>query len=235
MILGVLALALQVRVVAMNDQPPRAAAVSAADSARDLGRAHNAQAAFERSRRALLPHGQSSGGRCDVRLGRFCWWYDESTPTVPPESETIQARRRELLAELDDMAARYPGDDWLAATRVHYRLDGRDTVAADSVAAECRATGWWCSALAGYAAHARGNSARADAAFAEAIATMPDDVACAWRNITPLLGGRDRDVYEAQTCDERRVSEARYWMLSRPQFSTGANDWRNEFNTRRVL
>ncbi len=235
MLLGVLALALQVRAVALSDAPQRPAGATTADSARDLARARNAQASFERSRRALLPHGERGDGRCDVRLGRFCWWYDEAPPVFPPEAETIQRRRAELLAELDAMAARYPGDDWLAATRVHYRVDGRDTVSADSVAHSCRATAWWCASLAGYAAHARGDAARADAAFASALAAMPDSVACAWRDITSLLGGRDREAYEAQPCDVRRHAEERYWMLSQPRLATAANDWRNEFNARRVL
>ena len=230
-----LALALQVATVALSGSPQRPAGNAAADSARDLGRARNAQAAFERSRRALLPHGSSGSGRCDVRLGRFCWWYDEAPPSFPPESETLTRRRAELLAQLDAMAARYPGDDWLAATRVHYRVDARDTVAADSVAAACRATSWWCAALAGYAAHARGDALRADSAFTVAVATMPPDVACAWRDITPLLGGADREAYESRSCEDRRAAETRYWMLSRPSLSSAANDWRNEFNARRVL
>lgn len=233
MLFAGLALALQVSATALSGTPQRPTA--AADSARDLGRARHAQASFERSRRALLPRGESGSGRCDVRLGRFCWWYDESPPSFPPESPTLQRRRDELLAQLDELAARYPGDDWLAATRVHYRVDARDTVTAESVASSCRATSWWCSALAGYAAHAGGNDTRADSAFSVAVASMPPDVACAWNDITPLLGGADREAYESRSCADRRVAAERYWMLSQPRLGTAANDWRNEFHARRVL
>ena len=205
------------------------------DSLHDLSRARGAQVSFERSRRSLLPTSSASGGRCDVRLGRYCWWYDDRVPSFPPESEIIGRRRTQLLADLDALGARYGGDDWLSAMRVHYRVDGRDLPGADSVARTCRATGWWCSALVGYAAHARGNGRVADSAFASALAAMPADIACAWRNITPLLADDERDGYAHRTCEARGELERRYWLLSRPQLSSAANEWQNEFNVRRVL
>ncbi len=210
-------------------------AFSLADSVRDVRRARGAQVSFERSRRSLLPTSSASGGRCDVRLGRYCWWYDDHVPSFPPESEIIGRRRSELLAELDALGTRYGGDDWLSAMRVHYRVDGRDLLGADSIARSCRSTGWWCSALVGYAAHARGDGGLADSAFASAVAAMPADIACAWRNIAPLLPDDERDGYERRTCDAREELERRYWLLSRPQLSTAANEWQNEFNVRRVL
>ena len=233
--LAALLLALQFGRATLGTAPQAAHTVTAADSVRDLSRARNAQASFERSRRALLPYGSSSAGRCDVRLGRYCWWYDESTPTFPPESELIGRRRAQLLEELDRTGARYPGDDWLAGMRVHYRIDGRNLAGADSVARACRATGWWCAALVGYAAHARGQALPADSAFSFAVAGMPPDAACAWRNIAPLLADDERSAFEHASCEARRELERRYWLLSRPQFSTAANEWHNEFNVRRVL
>ena len=110
---ALLALALQLQAVPrpVGARP----ATPAADSVGDLRRAQSEQVSFERSRRAWLPYGQSSGGRCDVRLGRFCWWYDGSLPKFPPEAETIRDRRTELLTALDQLGTRYPGDDWLPA------------------------------------------------------------------------------------------------------------------------
>lgn len=233
--LALLIVALQFRTATLSEAPQRVSGGSAADSARDLSRARSAQVSFERSRRAQLPYGSSTGGRCDVRLGRYCWWYDESMPKFPPESEVIGRRRAELLAQLDAMASRYPGDDWLSGMRVHYRVDGRDLVGADSVARACRATGWWCDALVGYAAHARGDARLADSAFSSAIAAMPADAACAWRSIAPLLADEERDAYAHRPCDARVELERRYWLLSRPQLSSAANEWQNEFNVRRVL
>ena len=233
--LALLILALQFRAATLREAPQRMAGSGAADSARELSRARSAQVSFERSRRALLPHGFTTGGRCDVRLGRYCWWYDERVPAFPPESEVIGRRRAELLAQLDPMGTRYPGDDWLSGMRVHYRVDGRDLAGADRVAKACRATGWWCNALIGYAAHAGGDALLADSAFARARAAMPADVACAWRSIAPLLADDTRDAYEHRSCEARVELERRYWLLSRPQLASSANEWRNEFDARRVL
>src|SRR3982750_3247653 len=99
MAIALLFLALQLRApLSASAQRPIA---SVEDSAKIVSHAHAAQAAFERSRRTLLPPGQSGGGQCDIRLGRFCWWYDGCLPHFPPENSTIGVRRAELLAELD--------------------------------------------------------------------------------------------------------------------------------------
>jgi len=233
-VLALILLAAQLRAVTVGDSP-RYDAAAIQDSARDQGRARNAQASFERSRRALLPLGSSGGGRCDVHLGRYCWWYDDSQPVFPPEASTITQRRAELLSELDALGERYPGSDWLAAMRVHYRVDGHQYVVADSVARSCRASAWWCAELVGYAAHARADETGADSAFALSASLMPVDVACAWRDVSTLLAGDDRDFYAHRSCDERVNLEKRYWLLSRPQLSTPYNEWQNEFNSRRVL
>ena len=233
--LALLLLMLQLGQATQGSVWQAAPAPGVADSLRDLSQARSAQASFERSRRALLPRGSSSAGRCDVRLGRYCWWYDERMPTFPPESELIGRRRAQLLEALDRTGARYPGDDWLAGMRVHYRIDGRNPEGADSVARTCRATAWWCGALVGYAAHARGQALAADSAFSFAIAAMPRDVSCTWRSITPLLEDDERSAFEHVSCEARADLERRYWLLSRPQFATSANEWRNEFNARRVL
>src|SRR5258706_476727 len=220
---------------ALTQSAPRAGIAAAADSAREVARAHAAQVSFERSRRSLLPPGQSSGGRCDVRVGRFWWWYDGIAPRLPAEREALVQRRLELIAMLDDAAAKHPGDDWLAGARVHYRIDGHNVPGADSVAAHCAATAWWCSALAGYAAHTRGEAIRADSAFAASALGMPEETRCAWRNSAALLGDDDRDAYEHLDCNARAAIERRYWKLSRPRWSAGANEWKNEFNARRVI
>ena len=233
--LALVVLAAQLRAASIGEPQRYDAASVARDSARDQGRARSAQASFERSRRFLLPVGSTGGGRCDVHLGRYCWWYDDSQPTFPPESATLVKRRSELLSELDAFGAHYPGSDWITAMRVHYRVDGHNAAAADTVARSCKATNWWCAALVGYVAHARADEVTADSAFAAAAAQMPVDVACGWRNIATLLSGDDRDAYEHRSCEERAPLEQRYWLLSRPRLSTSYNEWKNEFDTRRVL
>lgn len=220
---------------ALAQAAPRAAVSPTADSARDIGRAHAAQVSFERSRRRLLPDGATGGGRCDVRLGRFCWWYDDVAPHLPPEREALVQRRLQLIALLDSTGAKHPGDDWVAGARVHYRIEAHNAAGADSVATHCAATPWWCAALTGYSAHLLGDAVRADSAFAAAVMQMPEESRCVWRSIAPLLADDDRDAYEHMDCAVRTAIERRYWALSRPRWSSGANEWKNEFNTRRVI
>ncbi|NUS49013.1 MAG: hypothetical protein HOQ15_15565 [Gemmatimonadaceae bacterium] len=230
-----LVIALQLQTASVAALPAaRPAAVEAADSARDARRARDAQASFERARRSNLPWEGGSGGRCEVRLGRYCWWYDETAPPLPPENEATTRRRAELIAQLDTLAELHPGDDWLAGMRVHYRVDARRTDAADTVARGCRSTRWWCDALLGYAAHVRGDAALADSAFAAALAGMDEATRCQWTDIHTLLPSDSRERYEELTCADRAPMERRYWLLGWPRLAAPANEWRNEFFTRRV-
>jgi hypothetical protein len=232
----VLALQLQLPIPAPATAPQEAARrpLVDEDSLRDLERAHDAQAGFERGRRYLLPWGTGSGGRCDVRVGRFCWWYEEGAATLPIEPEEIVHRRLELLAELDTLGRRHPADPWLAGMRVYYRVDNLQPGLADSAARECHATRWWCTALTAYAAQARNDLAAADSGFGSALAAMPDSTRCRWEDITTLLPGDTRDRYEHLPCSERLGIESRYWMLATPRLSVAANEWRTAYYSRRV-
>jgi hypothetical protein len=233
---ALLALAFQLELTAKPVSPPQGRAASvAADSLRDLRLARSAQSSFERARRYNLPEGGGSSGRCDVQLGRFCWWYDAEPPNLPPEAAQITRRRTELLSTLDALGERQPGDPWITGMRVHYRIDGKDLAGADSVARGCAASAWWCLALVGYAEHALGRAAAAESAFTQALATMPDADGCKWRDIAVLLPSNTRRYYEKLPCESRRPVEERYWLLSRPQLGGAANEWRTEFYVRRVL
>src|SRR2546426_10374823 len=54
------------------------------DSLPTLRAARRAQATFEAIRRQHLPYGSGhAGGPCDLRIGRFCYWYDDDRQ--PPE------------------------------------------------------------------------------------------------------------------------------------------------------
>ncbi len=233
--LAMLAMALQLRTASLGDsEAARAPAPAGTDSVRDAKRARDAQAWFERSRRSNLPWEGSGGNRCEVRLGRFCWWYDEASPALPPEREIIATRRRELLARLDSLAALHPGDDWLAGMRVHYRIDAGQPEAADSAARACRATRWWCDALLGYVSHVRRDARLADSTFSAALSNMDDATRCGWTDIHTLLPSDSRERYEELSCAERASLDRRYWLLSRPRLTAPANEWRNEYFTRRV-
>ena len=236
MYVALLALAFQIGLSAKPVSPPQGrVAAPAADSVRDLKQARSAQSSFERSRRYSLPEGGGSSGRCDVQLGRFCWWYDGEPPNLPPEAAQITRRRAELLSTLDALSERRPGDAWITGMRVHYRIDGKDLAGADSIARDCGASEWWCQALVGYADHALGRAAAAESAFTRSLATMPESDVCRWRDIAVLLPSNTRRYYEKLSCDSRRPVEERYWLLSRPQLAGEANEWRTEFYVRRVL
>jgi hypothetical protein len=232
---ALLALSFQLGLTAGAVSPQGRLSPTPTDSMRDLRDARSAQGSFERARRYSLPEGGGSSGRCDVQLGRYCWWYDEVPPDLPPEADQITRRRTELLATLDALGERHPGDDWIAGMRVHYRIDGRSPASADSVARACHATGWWCEALVGYADHRLGRAAAAESAFVAALDAMPDSTRCTWRDIAVLLPSNTRNYYEKLSCEARRPVEDRYWLLSRPRLAGDANDWRTEFYVRRVL
>ncbi|MBL8959827.1 MAG: hypothetical protein JNJ98_08240, partial [Gemmatimonadetes bacterium] len=85
--------------------------------------AARAQVEFEGQRRQRLPVGWGVGGRCDVRVGRFCYWHDESLPRGPQEPATIPPLRAQLLTKLEDAAARLPGDPWIVGQRVRYLVE----------------------------------------------------------------------------------------------------------------
>ncbi|MFL5607243.1 MAG: hypothetical protein ACJ8AD_12405 [Gemmatimonadaceae bacterium] len=232
---ALLAFAFQLQVAALPaPQAQGVSATRAADSTRDLKAARSAQASFEFARRGSLPQGFGSSGRCDVQLGRYCWWYDEFPIKLPPEPGAIVRRRAALLATLDSLGELHPGDDWIAGMRVYYRLDGKEAASADTVARACRATTWWCLALVGYANHSLGQAAAAESAFTGALERMPDGERCKWRDISALLPSNTRHYYEGLSCEARRDLEERYWILGRPRFAAGGNEWRSEFYVRKV-
>ena len=110
--LGSLALALS-GVSAIHLTGPTQAGSAAPDSARVLAQARAAQRAFEARRRHLLPIGSSGGGRCDERIGRFCYWYDEGDTSLPAEPPSVHEARARFLIELETFHRQLPNDDWV--------------------------------------------------------------------------------------------------------------------------
>ncbi|HEX2779216.1 MAG TPA: hypothetical protein VHM30_06945, partial [Gemmatimonadaceae bacterium] len=126
-------------------------AITPADSAQTLKQARRAQSEFERRRLQLLPEVASSGGRCDVRVGRFCYWQDDDDTPPPPEPKTIGELRTKFLGRLAALAAHNPADGWIAAQRVRYLIEAKRPAEALSAARECRAAASWCASLAALA------------------------------------------------------------------------------------
>lgn len=223
------------------------AAASVPDSLRDSLRvvraARRAQQSFEGARRSQLPIDRSSSlaRACDLHVGRYCYWYDESQPPPPAEPASIGRARDKLLAALDSLALLRPGDDWLAGQRVRYRVEAGRADDGVRVAAECRAAPWWCAALSGLALHVSGASVAADSAFEHALALMPPAERCRWTDVSMLLDGRALDRWKrAPKCEgapspARDSLAARFWWLARPFLASPANDYRNEQLARRAM
>jgi hypothetical protein len=170
-------------------------------------------------------------------IGRYC--YREQTGFGPPAEapEVIGARER-LLTVLDSLGRLLPEDRWILGQKLRYFLEQGRLNTADSVAMGCAAnttvptTLGWCLALAGYTAQERGDYARADAAFSNALASMPEKERCEFQDLSILLDGRAAGQYKHATCQERDSLAAAFWRLVQPLYLNNVNDLRTEFLAR---
>jgi hypothetical protein len=229
-LLGHTALALS---LLLRQEPPAArAAVGAGASQTDSLRvdrgARSAQSAFEAFRRNRLPitWGGGSGGTCDTRIGRYCYWRgDEDEETPPLEAPAIRARRIELVRTLDSGAHVLPGADWIAGQRIRYLVEAdRAGDAIHAAQTECRASVSWCQALAGYAAHVDGRFATADSAFELALAAMDNTERCRWFDISNLLSDELESRFKALDCAGREAFARRLLWLGAPLYSVSSTD-----------
>lgn len=208
----------------------------AVDSVAAHRAARRAQTNFESRRRQLLPVTfGGSGGRCDVRIGRFCYWHDDGEVTLPEEPLAIARSRDELVARLDSAGGKIPGDGWIAGQRVRYLVESARLDEATEVARGCEGEAWWCAALLGFARHAADDAAGADSAFAAALAVMPDARRCEWEDVGSLLHGRAASRYRDLSCVDRRQFGHAFWWLAQPLWSLGGNDRRSEHYSRHVM
>jgi hypothetical protein len=211
-----------------------ARAAARPDSAAVARAARQAQRAFETGRRAHLPLDIDNGpGACDASIGRFCYWYRPADP--PAEPDPIGQARMLLLARLDEAAARWPGDDWIAGQRVRYLTEQGWADSAIAAARECRGTAWWCIALQGYARHAARDYRGADSVYAIALAGMPEGERCRWTDLALLLSDGDRRRYTQRSCEERDSLNGWIWWLARPFYSVQGHDLRTEHYARLTM
>jgi hypothetical protein len=201
------------------------------DSATNAREARQAQREFETARRAQLPLDiDNSRGPCDASIGRFCYWYRPAEP--PPEPDGIGRARMLLLARLDEAAARWPGDEWIAGQRVRYLAEQGWADSAVAAARDCRTGSWWCAALEGFALHAARDYQSADSVYAVALAVMPRDERCRWTDLSSLLADADERRYARLSCEEREQLNGRIWWLARPFYSVQGHDLRTEHYAR---
>lgn len=221
--------------IAVSAQPDSLSpAISPRDSIAVLKQARRAQSDFEHHRFGLLPIVPGAGDRCDVRVGRYCYWQDDAE-SAPEEPRAIGELRARLLDKLARLATRVPGDRWISGQRVRYLSEARRGPEAVAAAQQCRAEPSWCASLAVLAYRASGNIAAADSAVSAALALMSPEERCAALDIEPLIDGTFRDRYRAASCSERDSLTARWLWLTRGSYADSANEVRVEIFSRRLF
>lgn len=215
---------------------PLVTGLSARDSLRILGQAHDAQFHFEVYRRQELPRtAPSDVPACETTVGRMCYWSEPEHSKPIPEPGSITRARARLIAKLSQLAERSRADTWITGQRVRYMVENGDDSAAVVAARECWATKWWCGVLLGFALHAEGHYDLAESAFDSALAAMPRDVRCKWTDISLLLEDDRRDAYLKLPCEARDSLDRRYWALAQPSYVVRGNDRRTEHFSRVLL
>lgn len=204
------------------------------DSILVLKQARRAQVEFEHRRFTMLPIVGSGGGRCDVRVGRYCYWQDDAD-AAPQEPIEIAELRSRLLVRLGEFASRSPGDRWISGERVRYLSESRRGADAVAAALECRAEPAWCASLAVIAFRASANIPLADSALSSALSFMTPEQRCAALDIEPLIEGAFRDRYRTASCGRRDSLVTRWLWLARGNYAESANEVRVEIFSRRLF
>lgn len=208
------------------------------DSEAVLSSLRSAQRRFEWVRRRHLPRVLgTSGGRCDVVVGRYCYWDDDDEVawTPEPEHDRIVLERQRLLDRLDSSAAIFPRDPWIAAQRTRYLIETARYQDALWAVRGCSAAGWWCHLLTGFVLHNMGAYSSADSAFDLAVQTMPEEQRCHWTDMSVLLDGKGTEEYRDRSCSIRDSVNSWIWWLADPLYLVPGNERRTEHYARLAL
>jgi hypothetical protein len=197
--------------------------------------ARQVQRNFESYRRFQLPRVVPREGSCDITIGRFCYWDDNSDSPLPAERANVTRARERLRASLDSLAALDSTSDYIAGQSVRYALEAHDAEAAVAFLDDCDATPWWCLALRGLVWHRTGNESRSTVAFDSALAIMPDDFRCEWLDVEKWLPAGTHIWKDHDDCAERERSGARVLWLAAPLLTWQPAATRNELLARRTL
>ena len=166
------------------------------------------------------------GRDCDVRIGRYCYWRgDDRMTTMARARGAGDSRAAERAHSAARQRRRRPARRRLDRRPAHSlpRRGGTDR-RRDQAAAECRAEAWWCSALAGYAAHGAGRFDVADSLFDVALGrdergrALPLD-----RHLRPPRRRPGRPLKNLD-CTERETLARRIFWLGSPLLSVSPSD-----------
>lgn len=216
---------------------PAFAQMAAQDSARLVEEMHELQEEFERFRESRIPvEVDRTPAACDERIGRICIWFGgEDEADVPAEFREVGQARVELVRALSD-AYDQIRDPWILGQRVHYLVENRNMDEAEWVAAECGIPDtWWCDALRGYTLHVWTRYVDAEAAFRDAMATMPDSVHRLWTTPRYIFSDEARQTFEAAPEADQMARWELLWRLSDPLFLFEGNDRLTDHYARMVL
>lgn len=192
---------------------------------RHLSRLRELQADFERFRERHTPvTPEREDATCDEQIGRICIWFGGEDEGEPVELAETRRARVELIRELSDAFEELPSA-WTIGQLVHYLVESQNVQEAERVARGCGIEAvWWCHALTGYALHARTEYTDAEAAFREALGTMPEEERRAWTSPRFIMTDDGRDAFDALDDPEREARFELYWTLSDPLFLFEGND-----------
>ena len=199
------------------------------DSAAVRREARVLQAQFEAFRRENLPISEVGKDKCEVRIGRFCYWYDPTDPPLPDEPKEIADARADLLAQLENLAQYSPTDPWVLAQRVRYTVE-QGLFDSAAVIASCGT--WWCTALSAYAYYYKGDVGTADSLYTRAMSKAPMGVRCDWNHLGQALEPQEKAVYDRLDCRQRDSVDAYLFWRGRPAFSRPGNDVRVQWYAR---
>ncbi|HZD78689.1 MAG TPA: hypothetical protein VE646_01445, partial [Actinomycetota bacterium] len=181
--------------------------VPGADSTKALEEVRELQRAFESFRESHTPiqRGARPEGACDERIGRICIWFGgEDEETFPAELPDVALARTKLIGALEDAFERTP-HRWVIGQLVYYLVESRNVDEAERVASRCGIPEtWWCSALLGYVHHMRREYIEAEAAFREALASMPVPLRDEWMTRYVLTGDVLEELEEASPTERDR-------------------------------
>ncbi len=216
---GVLALLLAVA--------PAPLFAQSADAKDLVKKAHERQRDFEMFRQSRIPVAPEPAHQgCDQQIGRICIWFGgEDEADFPPEAPEVELARRELIGLLYQTAEQV-ADPWVTGQLVHYLVENGSYGQAESVARACGlAETWWCSALLGYVLHVRGQFVDAEAAFRDAVASMPEKERREnWLTPRYIFTRDAQKKFDKLQPDDRARQWELFWRLSDPLYLVDGND-----------
>ncbi len=108
---------------------------------------------------------------------------------------------------------------------VYYLIENRDVDGATRVATDCGIHEvWWCAALRGYILHLTADYVASEAAFREALASMPPDERERWTSPRFVLTEDEVERFAGMDPAERDRLWELFWRLSDPLFLIEGND-----------